>query len=69
LSPSEDPVLKKFNCIKLEDNQKSISEVTYQCEKSLFKAQCAAFSWDQHNQWIINNDKINYIEAGQELGI
>jgi hypothetical protein len=65
-SPSEEPLLKEFNCTE-ETSHKNSSSKTYRCEKNSFKAQCAAFSWDQYDQWTINNNQINFIPT--ELAI
>ena len=72
--PSHDPTLKEFNCTglgKYQENQTRTGPEqvykTYVCEKNLFKGQCTAFSWDHHNQWTMNDNKINYLEI--DLGV
>jgi hypothetical protein len=73
LHPSEDAILKKFNCSGLTSYEtwkpsdpKKIYE-KYRCEKDSFKAQCAAFEWNQYNQWTLNDSDINYLMVGEAL--
>lgn len=73
--PSEDTVLKEFNCTGLGVPGEWSSETenvyeTYLCEKNLFEARCSTFSFDKNNQWEINNNKINYfLYWGEDVGL
>lgn len=59
-SPSEEPLLKEFNCTEETSHKNSFSK-TYRCEKNSFKGRCAAFNWDKYNHWtIIDDTQINF---------